>query len=49
MTTNGRVGVGIIGAGNISTQYLKAAATFPVLDIVGVADMKPEVADAKAA
>lgn len=49
MTTNGRVGVGIIGAGNISTQYLKAAATFPVLDIVGVADMKPEVATAKAA
>jgi predicted dehydrogenase len=48
MTTNGRVGVGIIGAGNISAQYLKAMRDFPVLEIVGIADMKPDVAAAKA-
>jgi predicted dehydrogenase len=28
------VGVGIIGAGNISSAYLKAMQDFPVLDIV---------------
>ena len=44
-----RVGVGIIGCGNISSQYLKAMAGFDVLDIVGIADMKPEVAAARAA
>ena len=43
-----RVGVGIIGCGNISSQYLKAMRDFPVLDIVGIADMKPEIAEAKA-
>jgi predicted dehydrogenase len=48
MTTR-RIGVGIIGAGNISSQYLKAMKDFPVLDIVGIADMKPEVAEKKAA
>ena len=32
MTTQRRVGVGIIGAGNISSQYLKAMRAFPVLD-----------------
>ncbi len=47
--TTGRIGVGIIGAGNISAQYLKAMKGFPVLDIVGIADMKPDVAAAKAA
>lgn len=44
-----RVGIGIVGTGNISTQYLTAARTFDMLDIVAVADMKPEVAAAKAA
>jgi predicted dehydrogenase len=39
-----RVGVGIIGCGNISEAYLKAAATFPILDIRGVADLRPEAA-----
>ncbi len=43
-----RLGVGIIGAGNISSQYLKAMRDFPVLDIRGVADMKPEVARGRA-
>lgn len=44
-----RVGVGIIGTGNISTQYLKAMQAFDVLEIIAVADMKPEVAEKKAA
>ncbi len=44
-----RVGVGIIGCGNISSQYLRAMRDFPVLEIVAVADMKPEVAARKAA
>lgn len=43
------LGVGIIGTGNISSQYLKAMRDFPVLTIVGIADMKPEVAEARAA
>src|SRR5690606_3576761 len=49
MSAQRRVGVGIIGAGNISSQYLNAMTGFDVLDIVGVADMKPEVARKRAA
>ena len=49
MAARQRLGVGIIGAGIISSQYLKAMRAFPVLDIRGIADMKPEVADKKAA
>lgn len=43
-----RVGVGIIGCGNISEAYLKAAGTFPILDIRGVADLRSEAAQARA-
>lgn len=43
-----RVGVGIIGAGNISSQYLKAMRDFEVLEVKGLADMKPEVAEKRA-
>jgi len=49
MAARQRMGVGIIGAGNISSQYLKAIRDFPVLDIRGIADMRPEVAAKKAA
>jgi predicted dehydrogenase len=49
MSAQRRVGVGIIGCGNISSQYLKAIPGFDVLEIVGIADMKPEVAAARAA
>jgi predicted dehydrogenase len=49
MSATRRVGVGIIGCGNISSQYLKAMRDFAVLEIVAVADMRPEVADRKAA
>src|SRR6476646_4802454 len=43
-----RVGIGIIGCGNISEAYLKAATTFPILDVRGVADLRPEAAQARA-
>ena len=34
-----RVKVGVIGCGNISAAYLKAARTFPILDIVALSDL----------
>jgi len=43
-----RLGVGIIGCGNISEAYLKAASYFPILDIKGIADIRPEAAEARA-
>ena len=43
------IGIGIIGCGNISDAYLKAAPQFPVIRIVGVADINRTAADAKAA
>ena len=43
-----RVGIGIIGCGNISEAYLKAAPTFPIIDVRGVADLRPEAAQARA-
>jgi len=44
-----KVGIGIIGLGNISAAYLKAAQSFPVLDIRAVADLNPAAAQARAA
>ena len=49
MAAGQRLGVGIIGAGNISSQYLRAMKAFPVLDIRAIADLKAEVAAKKAA
>ncbi|SED27569.1 Predicted dehydrogenase [Rhizobiales bacterium GAS188] len=43
-----RVGIGIIGCGFISGAYLKAASTFPILDIRAVADIDPKPAKARA-
>lgn len=49
-----RLGIGFIGAGNISSAYLRAItghetmAGFPVLDIRGLADMRPEASQARA-
>ena len=40
-----RVGVGIIGCGNISSAYLKAMQGFEVLEVKALSDMKPEVAE----
>ena len=42
------VGVGIIGCGNISPAYLKAAKKFPILDIIALADANPAAAEARA-
>jgi predicted dehydrogenase len=53
--SNQRLGVGIIGTGNISSAYLKAILGrdglpgFDVLDIRAIADMRPEAAAARAA
>jgi predicted dehydrogenase len=44
-----KVGIGIIGCGNISDAYLKAIVGFPLLDVRGVADIRPEAAQAAAA
>jgi predicted dehydrogenase len=44
-----KVGIGIIGCGNISSAYLTAMKSFPILDIRGVADLNRELAEAKAA
>jgi predicted dehydrogenase len=44
-----RVGIGIIGCGNISPAYLKAAPTFPILELRALADMNQAVAEARAA
>ena len=41
-----KVGIGIIGCGNISDAYLKAAAGFSLLDIRGLADIRPQAAQA---
>jgi predicted dehydrogenase len=43
-----QVGVGIIGCGTISAAYLKAARSFPILDIRGLADAAPEAAARRA-
>jgi len=43
------VGIGVIGCGNISSAYLKAAKYFPILDIVALADAHPAAAEARAA
>jgi predicted dehydrogenase len=45
----GPVGVGIIGAGNISAEYLRNLATFPDTTVVAIGDQVPDVARARAA
>ena len=49
MVEGRRLGVGIIGAGNISPAYIKAMQGFSILDIRGIADMRPEAAATRAA
>lgn len=44
-----RVGIGIIGCGNISAAYLKAAAEFPILDIRALADRDISAAERRSA
>ncbi|WP_367848265.1 Gfo/Idh/MocA family protein [Rhodoferax sp. WC2427] len=43
-----KVGIGIIGCGNISAAYLQGATNFPILDIRGVADLHAPAAQARA-
>lgn len=43
-----KLGIGIIGCGNISSAYLKAMASFPILDIRGVADLNRSLAERRA-
>ena len=43
------VGIGVVGCGNISAAYLKAAQTFPILKVVALADARREAAEARAA
>ncbi|TXR52899.1 Gfo/Idh/MocA family protein [Quadrisphaera setariae] len=45
---SGRVGVGVIGAGTISTQYLTNLTSFPDLDVRVVADLAVDRAQAQA-
>jgi predicted dehydrogenase len=45
----GRVGVGVIGAGVISTEYLKNLTTFPDLEVRFIADIDEERARSQAA
>ena len=44
-----KVGIGVIGCGNISGAYLKAARSFPVLDIRALADRDMAAAEARGA
>jgi len=44
-----QVGIGIIGAGNISSQYLTAMRAFDGLKVLTIADARSDVAAAKAA
>ncbi len=44
-----KLGVGIIGCGNISTTYLKYAPLFKALEVRAVADINPAVAQAQGA
>jgi predicted dehydrogenase len=46
---NKRVGVGVIGCGNISSAYLTAAKGFPILEIVALSDARMSAAEARAA
>jgi predicted dehydrogenase len=49
MSRTGPVGVGIIGAGTISTTYIENLASFADVRLLAIGDLRPEVAQAKAA
>lgn len=48
MANNNQIKVGIIGCGNISTAYVNGCRLFDILQVTAVADILPEVAQAKA-
>jgi len=43
-----KIGVGLIGCGNISEAYLKAAVQFPIIDMISCADVNADAAQVKA-
>ena len=45
---SGPVGIGVIGAGNVSAEYLRNLTAFPDTDVVAIGDQRPEVATARA-
>jgi predicted dehydrogenase len=45
----GPTGIGIIGAGNISTEYLRSLTSYPDVRVVGIADLDVARAEAQAA
>lgn len=44
-----KIGIGIVGCGNISTAYLELAPLFDTLEVRAVSDINPDVAEAQAA
>jgi predicted dehydrogenase len=48
-TRGGPVGIGIVGAGNISSEYLRNLNAFTDTRVVAIGDQMPEVARARAA
>lgn len=44
-----RLGIGVIGCGNIASTYLRNAALFPGVELRACADMQPEAAQRRAA
>lgn len=42
MTDDGRLGLAIVGAGNIAQRYMEDLLTYPELRVVGVTDVVPE-------
>ncbi len=44
-----KVGIGIIGCGNISTKYLEALKRFPMVELKAVADMRSAAAEKRGA
>ncbi len=49
MSGRGAVGIGIIGAGVISDEYLQNLSAFPDTRVVAIGDLRPEAARTKAA
>jgi hypothetical protein len=46
---SGPVGIGIVGCGTIAGAYLATAPRLPQIRVVGLADLRPEAAEARAA
>jgi predicted dehydrogenase len=46
---SGPVGIGLIGAGNISAEYLDNLTSFPDTHVVAIGDLRPDAARARAA